>query len=232
MVDDFNIWAVFPSADPERARNAIERWYNLGYHVLAQTDKDFGIRESAYIMVREYNGYWESINFIIAGILHERSALRADFVVAIGDDMEPDPNFTAQEIAMQMYEHFGDDPGVMQPCGDPQGKDATGQPAAARICGSPWFNRAWIDRAYGGNGPCPPYYRQFYGDEEIKYVSEMLGCLWMRPDLTQYHLHWSWGHSQRTEYQTENQKYWKQDQETFMGRKEKGFPGHELLPRG
>ena len=54
--------------------------------------------------------------------------------------------------------------------------------------------------------------------------AERLGVMWWRPDLQQFHRHWSWGHNKKQDYHEKNQAHWNADQETFRGRKEAGFP--------
>lgn len=237
---ELNIFAVFPSRNPERCRACVTQWKEQGYRCGVLIDFEDDLTPYAYKAKSRfypiigppdgYMGYWNSVNRIITYLL--RSNVSIDIVVAIGDDMRPDPNSTAQEIGREYLEYFTDGFGIMQPCGDPQGVDKSGQPAAARICGSPWFGRGWIEEAYGGNGPMPGQYFHYFGDELLKADADALGVLWMRPDLTQYHLHWSFGHSTIQSYQAKNQEYWAQDQEQFERDKAKGFPSFERkVPR-
>ena len=154
-----------------------------------------------------YPGVWKAWN----ALAHTALKLGADVCVLAGDDMDPDPSKYADEIALQYLVRFPDGDGVMQPCGDPQGNGA-----AQRICGSPWVGRKWIQE----RGPVCDLYTAFYADEELKLVAEKAGKLWMRPDLTQYHRHWSWGHQPRQDYHERNQESWVADKELFEKRKE------------
>lgn len=235
MTDDLRVWCMFPTANPERCRETIRRWSERGYLCIAYIDD--GVHRAEYhpdypgalddrmralILAPDdgapYPGYYNACNRLVRWMYRENVYHYEPpaCIVFIGDDMLPDPGRTAQQIAAEMIEHFGDHAGVMQPCGDPQGDLIDGLHNAARICGSPWVNRAWIDGAFGGHGPMPPYpFRHFYGDQALKDYSEKAGALWMRPDLTQFHLHHSFGHSRITEYQKNNQAYWNTDKAVY-----------------
>jgi hypothetical protein len=212
-----NVWVIFPSANHDKAEEAQRRWKAQGYNVATLFDGS-----------DPYRGYWHSINRLVKDVGN-----KADIFVAAADDIDPDMSATAEEIGDDFLLRFPGGFGVMQPCGDPQGEIMDGKHAAARICGSPWFGRGWVERAYGGRGPMPTEYFHFYGDEELKNVAEKLGVLWMRPDLTQFHRHWSWGHSKQADYQKRNSAgHWTKDRMTFMQRQAQGFPGHEPLKVG
>ena len=137
---------------------------------------------------------------------------------------DTDPNHTAEEIGAQYLEKFPDGFGVMQPCGDRQGMDSTGKPAAARICGSPWFGKGWVEKAFGGEYVVPTEFFHFYGDEVLKEVAERLGVLWMRDDLIQDHQHWAFGRQDKEKYQEDNSRnHWQEDKNRFMDSQKKGF---------
>jgi hypothetical protein len=109
--------------------------------------------------------------------------------------------------------------------------DGSGKSAATRICGSAWFGRGWIERAYQGLGPTWPNYYHFYADEELPAVAEKLGVMWWRPDLTQFHAHWSWGHTARQPYHQETSgKHWASDKDLFLKREAAGWPFHHPKP--
>jgi len=221
------VTVLMPTANPERAALTSQAWkakgYGMAYYV------DHGVSpwdDKAFTVQGEYEGVWDATNRLAQLMLAQRS----DVCLFAGDDMDPDPGFTAQEIGQQYLARFPDGFGVMQPCGDPQGMDASGRPAAARICGSAWFGPGWIKRSYRGKGPTDAHYHHFYGDESLYEVAQKLGVLWMRPDLTQFHRHWSWGHSQITDYQKRNQEHWEADQKLFFASKAANFPEGEPLP--
>lgn len=242
-----NVYMVMPTANLARANIAIQRWKAHGYKVAVYVEDILPEGADAYTQGDEYRGYWSAVNQLV-----RNKHVDADVFVAAADDMDPDPNHTAQEIGKQFLERFPDGFGIMQPCGDPSGPEPWDQyvvrcpedakafdkpvdpvPAAARICGSPWFGRGWVERAYQGGGPMPARYFHFYGDEELRAVAQRLGVLWLRPDLTQTHHHWTFptGAGKPELYQERNSKdHWAKDQATYEARKAAGFPGHE--PRG
>jgi len=136
--------------------------------------------------------------------------------------MLPDPERNGPEIAAEYLERFPDGLGVMQPTGD-------GYLNARWYCGSPWFGRGWIDRAFGGTGPIPTGYRHNWADMELHWASRGLGRLWQRPDLTQRHEHFA------RESDALPPAYWSEsaagfdraDCERFIERAWAGFPGCE-----
>jgi hypothetical protein len=155
---------------------------------------------------------------------------QAQVVIFSADDIEPDPKHTCQEIASAYLDKYPGLYGIMQPTGDKQGVDRTGTQASARICGSPWIGANWIKRAYQGKGAAWEAYKSFYGDEELLHVAKREGVLWLAPEYTQKHLHWSWGFSQQTFYQKRNSdRYWQSDKALFDKRLAEGFQGSEPL---
>lgn len=221
---DKNVWVLMPTALKEHVPATLEKWSKQGYQIGLLTDWGTAIGKTAspvdlVVYAKRYPGVWLSWNLLAQTVLR----LRADVCVLVGDDMDPDPTKDAQQIAAEYLEKFPDGFGVMQPCGDPQGVDASGLCAAARICGSPWVGRAWIQFAYGGGGPVNAMYDSFYADEELKHYAEKMGRLWMRPDLSQFHRHWSWRHLPKQDYHERNQKQWEADKALFERRKASGF---------
>lgn len=227
-----NVWLLLPTAKPDRGAAAVKRWRARGYKVAVYVDPDCPKFDSDYRVEQPYPGYWKAMNYLAAELFNplNYSPLYADVCLFAGDDMDPDPKLTAQELGAQYLERFPDGFGIMQPCGDPQGRDASGLPAARRICGSAWFGRGWAKRAYGGRGPTDDRYWHFYADEDLKEVAEKLGVLWWRPDVTQYHRHWSWGHMPIQPYHQKNQRHWDADYSLFCAAKARGFPDAEPLP--
>lgn len=173
-----------------------------------------------------FEGYYRVINSLVAHAFKNG----AEVVTCAADDMDPDPEHDAQEIAEAYLNRFPDGLGILQACGDPQGVDEFGHQAASRICGSPTFGRGWFEKAYGGKGPFWDDYRSFYCDEELKEVAEKLGVLWMASEYTFLHKHWSWGWRPQAEYQKRNSDWhWSADKELFDSRKKMEFPGHAHL---
>lgn len=209
-------WVLIPTAARDHVPHQLEKWRERGYRVGVLTDGgtffgQWGIENNCdmHLHLGLYPGVWRSWNILAKAAM----ALGADVAVLAGDDMDPDPKYLADEIADQYLVRFPDGDGVMQPCGDPQGGGA-----AERICGSPWVGRQWVHGSYMGNGPVCDEYVAFYADEELKLLTERLGRLWMRPDLTQYHKHWSWGHQPRQFYHERNQASWLADKALFEKR--------------
>lgn len=210
---------------PERARAAAKRWMERGYKMLFYQDEGTEPFTQECTIVAPYKGYWASMNQLARLAAKLRDQYMMDACVFAGDDMNPDPSKSASQICRQFLQRFPDGFGVMQPCGDPQGMDASGKPAAARICGSAWFGRGWIERGYGGIGPTWPNYYHFYADEELAIVAEQQGVMWWRPDLTQFHAHWSWGHTPRQDYhKLTSDKHWQSDKALFEARRAAKWP--------
>lgn len=220
---------MFPSVNYDRAAQALDRWLAKGYAARIWADPDdtrFSklVGQHSHVVFAGYPGY-----FSACAVLAEMEMQRlygAYVVVLAGDDMHPDPNRTASEIAGECADRYGGytAPWVMQPTGDDlRGTD--------KICGSPWLSLGWVARAYLGRFSVPVWYRQFYGDEELLEVAKRLGVLHQRPDLTQRHDHWSRKDVKipRLPYQEANTKrWWDVDAKTFAERKAAGFPGSDL----
>lgn len=222
-----NHFAVFPSAKVDRANECVKLWAAKGYKTLVYLDQ-FSSDCIADIVSHgsgtPFAGYYR-----IAGTLARQAfAKGADVVTCIGDDMLP-PEQGAEWIAEDYFKRFPSGLGVYQGCGDEQGKDETGTPAAARICGSPTFGIEWSNRAYQGVGAFCDVYHSYYGDESLFNVAGRLGLLWLEPSVNIFHKHWSWGHMPIQPYHQRNQLRWEQDRQIFLIRKANGFPGSELL---
>lgn len=222
---DPQVYALMCTVKPERAQAASKAWAAQGYRMVIFQDAGTSPFTDHPTLSGPYPGVWKATNLLSQFALQ----LGADICVFVGDDMTPDPTKNAVQIGREYLGRYPTGLGVMQPCGDPQGRDETGKSAAARICGSAWFGREWVKRAYQGNGPTDGRYWHFYGDESLARVAEKLGLLWWRPDLTQYHLHWSWGHTKREDYHAKNQTRWLADQQIFRQSETAGFPEGALL---
>lgn len=223
-MEKVNVFVTMPTGQKAHVDAAVDRWREQGYRMAFFVDPGpirIKTRDDDIIVQAPYPGVWKACNALAKAAVE----CGADVCLFAGDDMDPDPNHKADEIARQYLERFPTGMGLMQPCGDPQGRDSSGKVAAARICGSAWFGIDWILKSYGGRGPTPTMYYHFFGDEELAVKGDELGLLWWRPDLVQYHRHWSWGHTQQQDYHLRAQTKWQADQATFNRRKEQGFPG-------
>jgi nucleoside-diphosphate-sugar epimerase len=216
MLASMEVWYAIPSANPSRATETLGRWKRMGYRTAVLLDAGADGVPSADLTLRAdpYRGYYQSVIALCRAI-----GKRADIVVTGGDDMYPDPKHSPEELAADFFRVFSDGYGVMQPTGDQfEGTD--------RICGSPWLGRTWIERAYQGRGPVWPGYTAFYGDEELLNVARAQDVLWQRPDIVQFHDHWSrMGSPKKTDYQDRNEQFIVKDRELFARRKASGWAG-------
>jgi hypothetical protein len=212
------VWFAIPSASPERCRRVLPRWREMGYKVAVLQNFERGeIPADIAVWSDTYPGWPGSINQLCASVVPPT----AQIVVSGGDDMLPDPDHSAGELAEQFLARFPDGFGVMQPHGD----DFLG---ARTFCGSPWLGRGWIERAYGGQGPMPAQYRHNWADNELYWVARCLGSLWERPDLSQRHEHFSRTGDAAPEYWTRNVAGKDRDDvQTFIARAWQHFPGCE-----
>lgn len=211
------VWYAIPSANPELCRAHLPAWRERGYRVAVLQNRERAeIPADLVVLSDTYPGWAASVNLLCANVVPSS----ADIVVTGGDDMLPDPDHTADELASEFFGHFPDGFGVMQPTGD-------GFMHCAEYCGSPWLGRGWIEHAYTGEGPMHPGYRHNWADHELRWVSDALGALWMRDDITQTHAHFSRAGAQAPAYWHEQVgAHDRADVELFIARLLLGFPGH------
>ena len=209
----------------DRANQAVEAWAKMGYRTLVYQDLGSTPCQADVVQMGRFTGYYRIIN----GLVETAFCEGADLVTCASDDMRPDPETPANEIAAMYLDRFPEADGVLQATGDPQGKDEKGRPAAARICGSPAFGRGWVMRAYQGEGPFHSGYRSYFADEELYEVAKREMRLWQEPNLKIDHLHWSWGRMKKQQYHNIAQLNWECDRELFQERKAQGFPGSKML---
>lgn len=213
-----NTWFAIPSKrPPEEAEKVLKLWRERGYKIAVyrdHTDPELERVHMQVIGVTPYQGYAMAVNSLCWHILLEDP--QAEWIVTGGDDVEPDPNHSAEEIASDCSEYFaGCGPaerfdastvsmsidqfersrtfGVMQPTGDRWGENAVPGLQGAyidRVCGSPWMGREFCRRMYQGNGPLWPEFSHMFEDEHLQCVAQKLGVLWQRRDLTHFHRHW------------------------------------------
>jgi len=215
-----SVWLCIPSKrPPEEAELVLKLWRERGYKIALWRDFPDPLLRTCDHLVRSerYPGYAGAVNHLIAEVRGRNPA--SDWFVAAGDDIEPDMNHTAEEIAVTCNMYFGtakwaldtlgiaavkwalDTFGVMQPTGDrwgdtPQSRQRYGLDRGAyidRVCGSAWIGREFAARMYGGKGPLWPGYTHMYVDEELHDVALKMGVLWQRRDLAQIHRHWGRG---------------------------------------
>lgn len=221
------VWYILPSASPENCARHLPAWRERGYRIALLQDRirfdpphEAGVE--AVLTRDQYPGWTTSIN----ALFHEAVPERVPVVVAGGDDMLPDPDHTAREIAEQFLDHFGGTFGVMQPMGDDFERTRW-------ICGSPWMGREWMERMYRGRGGMSEAYFQAFGDDELYWVSRCMHAFWPRPDLTQYHDHFRRRGEPAPRYWVESATaHDRSDCLTFIARAHAGFPGAEPLADG
>lgn len=97
-------WLTIPSARPVAEVNAtVARWRARGYKIALWRD-DTDAVEADCVMVGGYPGYSVAVNTLIRHVLE--TDRKCEWAIAAGDDTDPDPNHTAQEIAAECSAHF------------------------------------------------------------------------------------------------------------------------------
>lgn len=215
------VWYAIPTANIERANRTLPKWKVMGYKIAVVIDAGQPRPKAAdlVIEVNPYPGYWVSVNQLCRELLPQ-----ADIVVTGGDDIDPDLQHSAQQIAEQYRQRFPDLCGIMQPQGDHW------QTNACAV--SPWMGSGWLRRAYGGEGPFWKGYRSYFGDQELHEVAVMLGLHWHNHQIAQVHHHWTRGDGQgwpEQHYHATAKLNWGADKQLFYTRQAQRFPGHELL---
>lgn len=256
-----SVWFAIPSKrPPAEAQPIIDLWRRRGYKVAIWRDMGDAPVSCDLMLVGKYQGYSKAVNELCRQILkpsmagdwlecHGHGDLEAQWIVTGGDDTEPDPNHTADEIGQECSTYFharncqcwqdcGDCTrtfGVMQPTGD---RFAGG--SIDRIAGSPWIGREFALRVNGGRGPYWPEYTHMFVDEEIMEVAVKLGVFWQRRDLTHLHHHFMRKSNAIDSpaiakpipahlREANSPEHWNKYHALFSKRKREGFPGHEPL---
>lgn len=242
-----SVWYVIPSKrPPEQAEPVLRNWADRGYRVAIFTDLGHEPPQSAErVIAGQYPGYAQAVNHLVSLVLTEDPDCQ--WIVTGGDDVHPDPNHTADEIAAQCSENFGSRDGlgaslapgtfgVMQPTGDRWGDDAAARarwpdaPAMIdRICGSPWMGRSFCERINQGRGPLWPEYNHNWVDEELQNVAIKYGCFWQRRDLTHYHDHCRRNGGPWAPHLLGADADYMRFKPLFEARQRMGFPGSEPL---
>lgn len=214
---DHEVWFAIPSASIDRCRQVLPRWKDMGYKVAVLQNREKGdIPADITVWSDHYPGWPGSINILARDIV----PASAPIIVSGGDDMLPDPNHTAQEIAAQFIERFPDTFGVMQPHGDDFLE-------TSQFCGSPWLGRNWCNRMYQGSGPMFAGYVHHGADDELFWVAKCLGALWSRPDLSQFHEHFLRTGEKPPQWWIDAvEKNDEADTLHFIARAAHAFPGH------
>ena len=214
------VWFVLPTANADNAARHLPIWRDMGYRVAVLQDRTrFDCDADAVVYADTYPGWPATVNRLFREVI----PAHVQVIVSGGDDMLPDPNLRAHEIAEQFLEYFHGSFGVMQPHGD-DFEDTR------EFCGSPWLGREWMQRMYMGFGGMCDRYTHHFADDELYWVSRCTGKLWSRPDLIQAHDHFRRRGEDAPEYWLESvQAHDRDDTRTFMARAASGFPGHEAV---
>jgi len=241
-----SVWLCIPSARPDGGTARL--WQDAGYKVALWRDPGADIPEWAdYVVQGEYPGYARAVNELALNAL--RANKSCDWIVTGGDDIEPDPNHTPDEIARECTEHFGEyiggytQPrgelqtfGVMQPTGDRWGENddmpnvrPDRKAYADRVCSSPWLGREFCQKMYGGQGPLWPGWQHMWVDEELQNVAEMYGVLWQRRDLVHFHRHHAREGKPVPPWLVVPNRTFHETKKLFDARKAQRFPGHAPL---
>jgi hypothetical protein len=226
MIEDNTIWLGIPSANIEIAKKTFPIWKDLQYKIaIICPDKlKSNYKGLVDILFTEsetggYKGWAKSVNFI------SNKLKNVNIIIAAGDDMYPDKNFTAYDLQNQFFEHFKGSFGVMQPYGDKYGSMA--RPNCEQICGSAWLGKDFRNKINKGKGPLWEEYWHMWADTELYQVAIKYNCLWIRHDLNQYHEHRRRGsHKFQPTIPSGNTK---KSEIIYKDRKIKGFPGTDLL---
>ena len=172
-----SVWLTIPSArPPEEAEKCLKLWRERGYRIALwfdserQFDTHTERQDLCFYDSDGYPGYAVAVNNLVR--LASIADPSAEWFVIGGDDVEPDPNRSAEEIARECTDVFRgkfypDEPndgplrtfGVMQPTGDRWGENPTHSREDMRsayidrIAGSAWLGREFCKRVNGGRGP-------------------------------------------------------------------------------
>lgn len=211
-----SVWVCIPSArPPAEVKVWAKAWIERGYKIALWRDEPPSTFPVDLVLhSSEYPGYAKVVNHLVAQVRAlDSTASTAEWFVIGGDDVFPDPNHTAEEIARECREHFLEARseelgmvtaqrreefatfGVMQPTGDRWGENPNHpredmrSAYIDRVAGSAWLGREFCKRVNQGNGPLWPEYKHMFVDEELRHVAVKLGIYWERRDLTHLHQH-------------------------------------------
>jgi hypothetical protein len=236
------VWLVCPSARPvEHVAKWAAAWRERGYEVaiLRNDGQSVGCTMGMLsFQVSQYRGYAVAVNYLIDELIEPlfEADPGAEWFIAAGDDIFPDPDHTAGEIAKELDEHFGGTYGVCQPTGDRYGEERRSphplikqQAYIDRVAGSAWIGREFCQRAYNGKGPLWHEYFHNGVDEELQELAIKLGVFWQRPDLIHRHDHWARERgTPMPDFLIKANAGWDDYKKLFAARKAAGFPDYEV----
>jgi len=261
-----SVWVTIPSARPvEEVAKWAAAWKSSGYRIALWRDdgpwtEEWGAIGVEMVLTDEkYPGYAQAINSMIKVLtlgyndpLHD-----AEWFIIGGDDVWPDPNHTAEQIAWECGKHFALTTsssggswvpgtfGVMQPTSDRWGENPSHPNPVLqsayidRVAGSAWFGREYCTRVNQGRGPLWPEYQHMFVDQEARAVAVKLGVYWERPDLLHHHAHAGRvknydvsmipPHLKKWTTGPEGRAHWQESEALYKRRESDDFPGHEPL---
>jgi hypothetical protein len=167
-----SVWYCIPSArPPEQAEPVLRSWIERGYKLAIWRDNDLIVCEDVSIKkLGAYPGYAAAVNALVRAVLIADQS--AEWLVTGGDDIYPDANLTAEQIAEQCSEHFYNNVELAYPASRP----------------------AWSDiplPSFGGSGKDAPSFKRWstfgvmqptgdrWGDDRGPYIERVAGSPWM-----------------------------------------------------
>lgn len=210
-----DVWVAWPTVNVERSKTMVGLWQEKGYKVILLVNPphiNMDFLEAEMVIVQPK---WQGFAIAANALCWEAPG---DIVVVVGDDIYPDKEHTAKEIARDFKARFPDLNGVMQPTGDKFGW-------THKCAVSPWIGRKFIETSYNGHGPYWERYYHYFSDQELQEYAAKLGLFQQREDLSQFHDHWQRKEDgRRPPYLMESKRQWHKDKRTFEQRMAKGFP--------
>ncbi len=106
-----SVWLCMPSKRPPEERDPIlAKWREQGYKIALWLDGPPQMVDQALIQYWDgadiYPGYAVAVNCLVHDVLEQDPD--AQWIVAAGDDTEPDENYSAQEISYQCLKYFAE----------------------------------------------------------------------------------------------------------------------------
>lgn len=173
-----SVWLTIPSARPhEEAEKVLKLWLERGYKVSVWRDYGapplFGkaVRTSGAMA---YPGYASAVNQLIGWAMIEDPG--AEWFVVAGDDIEPDLNHSAEEIAAQCARHFGEQQGSHR--NEPDSRPGFG---TAIVPYSTFGVMQPTGDRWGDSGSS----RARYGEGRGAYADRVCGSAWIGREFAQ-----------------------------------------------
>lgn len=107
-----SVWLTIPSKrPPEQVEPKLKLWRERGYKIALWRDEGESLEDLSRFRFVEhiigrgaYPGYAQAINELLKDTMTRDP--KAEWFICAGDDTEPDPNHTAEEIAAECADHF------------------------------------------------------------------------------------------------------------------------------